>query len=188
MVTESCFVLIDPAIGGGAAAPAGPFSLIAPSGTGKPVPYDKSACLQGPGLPVAQVDSQIYRIEETTAAGSRRAGHGPARRLRTKTSGTEGKMKSARADANEGTCRLATSSVTFGDSFPTVARLEFSIRAVPFRLRRNRLIASRAIGPCKGKRTCASEPGQLYLPRRSSMQPQTPHTTPDRAKRGQTTG
>ena len=38
-----------------------------------------------------------------------------------------------------------------GDCFPAVARLEFSIRAVPFRQRRNRLIAPRASGPCQGK-------------------------------------
>jgi len=37
-----------------------------------------------------------------------------------------------------------------GDSLPTVARLEFLIRAVPFRRRRNRLIASRASGPYRG--------------------------------------
>ena len=37
-------------------------------------------------------------------------------------------------------------------SFPTVARLEFSIRSVPFRQRRNRLIAPRASDPCLGKR------------------------------------
>jgi len=121
------------------------------------------------------------------------------------------KLRGGFYDRNEDDCSGATSSVTFGDSFPTVTRLEFSIRAVSFRLRRNRLLASRAIGPCKGKRArldafrkyafcrlVSQETGQphrrryiqasrrsLFDLRRSSLQPQTQNPTPDRVKRGQ---
>jgi len=65
---------------------------------------------------------------------------------------SRGKAVFVEIAGKEVTCRSPPSSVSLtADSFPTVARLEFSIRAVPFRQRRNRLIASRASGPCKGR-------------------------------------
>ena len=73
-----------------------------------------------------------------------------------------------------GKCLLRSSSLSWpplishpsGDSFRTVARLEFPIRAVPFRRGRNRLIASRASGLCKGEACGDSTP----LPSGRSMQ------------------
>ena len=65
--------------------------------------------------------------------------------------GSFGPSGAGRLRAQESRLRCAHLIRLLRRHLPAVARLEFSIRAVPFRRRRNRLIALRASGPCSGE-------------------------------------